>query len=330
MTLRFLLLPLAVALAAHQSPGQARYLPELKSAILLPNVRGRIDHMTVDVKRKLVYVCALGNNSVEVASLESEKWLRSIPGFTEPQGISLDAELGQLFITNGGDGSCTVLDAESLSVLQTIPNLPDADNVRYDRGAQLLYIAYGSGGLAAIEPRSMKTKFTVSLPDHPESFQLEEGSSRIFANVPGARKIYVIDRAAKAVLNAWPVHGATANFPMALNERNHILMVGFRSPACMQALDTRTGKLLQSVPIGGDVDDIFYDVRRSRVYASCGGGELDVFSVNGSGLLNPEGSVTTRQGARTSLLVPELNILIVAAPLQTDKQAELMIYFLGR
>ncbi len=330
MRLFHMIVPSALCLLATVTRGQELPLPELKATIQLPSVRGRIDHMAVDLKEHLVYVCALGNNTVEVASLDAAKWIRSLRGFTEPQGIILDTELNRLFITNGGEGSCTILDAASLKVLGKISDLPDADNVRFDKSAKLVCVAYGSGGLAAIDAQAMQTKFSVSLPEHPESFQLETGGQRAYVNVPGAGKIVVIDRATRSVVDSWSVHGAAANFPMALIEKHRRLIVGFRNPACIQVLATESGKMVQSVPIGEDVDDIFFDAKRNRVYASCGGGEIDVFAVDSTGALTLQGKIPTRAGARTSLLVPELNTLIVAAPLHGDKPAELRVYSVGR
>jgi len=47
------------------------------------------------------------------------------------------------------------------------------------------------------------------------------------------------------------------NYPMAIDENNHRLFVGFRQPPKLLIIDTQTGKAMSSLDIDGDVDDIF-------------------------------------------------------------------------
>ncbi|MBS1532162.1 MAG: YncE family protein, partial [Bacteroidetes bacterium] len=46
---------------------------KLDKEIVLPNVKGRIDHLDIDVQDQVVFVAALGNNTVEVADLKTGK-----------------------------------------------------------------------------------------------------------------------------------------------------------------------------------------------------------------------------------------------------------------
>ena len=50
----------------------------------MPNVKGRIDHMDVDVKNKRLFVAGLENGSVQVVDLQAGKWLKSISRFQNP------------------------------------------------------------------------------------------------------------------------------------------------------------------------------------------------------------------------------------------------------
>jgi hypothetical protein len=67
-----------------------------------------------------------------------------------------------------------------------------------------------------------------------------------------------------------------------------------------------------SMPTCSDADDVFFDSLRYRIYISCGEGEVDVVQKDATGY-RPTGRVKTASGARTSLFVPELDRLFVAA-----------------
>jgi len=64
--------------------------PELlvvESRIPLGDIRGRIDHLAVDVKRQRLYVAELGNDSMAVIDVKERKTIRTLTGLQEPQGI---------------------------------------------------------------------------------------------------------------------------------------------------------------------------------------------------------------------------------------------------
>src|SRR5260370_31314135 len=76
----------------------------LESTIALPNVDGRIDHLSVDVTRKRLFVAALGNNTVEVVDLNAGKVIHTIPGLKEPHGMFYWTATNPLYAANAVDG----------------------------------------------------------------------------------------------------------------------------------------------------------------------------------------------------------------------------------
>jgi hypothetical protein len=58
----------------------------LEAKVPLGQVRGRIDHLAVDVARQRLFVAELGNDTVGVVDLERHTVLRTLTGLREPQG----------------------------------------------------------------------------------------------------------------------------------------------------------------------------------------------------------------------------------------------------
>src|SRR5690349_25169929 len=81
---------------------------QLVQKIPLPNVKGRIDHMDVDVKGQRLFVAGLENGTLEVVDLKEGKWIRSIPGFKAPQGIAYLPSLNKVFVASNDDGMVRV------------------------------------------------------------------------------------------------------------------------------------------------------------------------------------------------------------------------------
>src|SRR5207249_1244169 len=146
-----------------------------------------------------------------------------------------------------------------------VTGVDDADNLRFNAKARRIYLGYGEGALGIIDPEAMKLTGRIALAKHPGSFQLEEDGPRIFVNVPDAGHIAVVDRTAGKVTAMWPVDEFHANFPMVLDEAQHRLFVGCRTPARLLAFDTQSGKRIADAPLSGDIDDLFFDAPSSRL-----------------------------------------------------------------
>jgi DNA-binding beta-propeller fold protein YncE len=203
---------------------------KLTKTIPLPGVSGRFDHFAVDTNSHRIFAAALGNNTLEVIDGAAEKRLHSITGLHKPTGVAFLPGQNQIVVANGDDGTVKVFDGTTYKVLKNITGLDDADNVRLDTKANRIYVGYGDGALAAIDTANWQQVSSIKLKAHPESFQLEQNGSRVFVNVPDAKQIAVIDREKSAVIASWPMEKFHANFPMALDESNHRLFVGCRSP----------------------------------------------------------------------------------------------------
>jgi DNA-binding beta-propeller fold protein YncE len=298
----------------------------LVATIGLPNVEGRLDHLAADVTAQRLYVAALGNNTVEVLDLKRGIHAKSLAGFREPQGVAVVPDLDAIAIANGQGEGIQFIDAGDYHPVKATRLGNDSDNVRYDQAAHRLFVGFGAGALAAINPGDGRLLGEAKLAGHPESFQLERSGSRVFVNVPDADQIAVVERTAMKVIATWPIVGARANFPMALDEANHRLFVGCRRPAKVLVYDTNTGQQSGSFDVVGDTDDLFYDATRDRLYVSGGEGFLDVLKGGDNNQFVRLARMPTAAGARTSLFVQALDRLYLAVPHRGTQKAEIRIY----
>jgi YVTN family beta-propeller protein len=316
---RVITLIVLAAIARAQTPLR------LEKTIPLPNVAGRIDHLAFGVENQRLFVAALGNNTVEVVDIKSGKVVRSISGLAEPQGVLYEPQKKRLWIANGADGTVRIFDAQTFQPLRSIALGDDADNIRRDADAQRVYVGYGSGGLAAFDVEANKVADT-KLDAHPESFQLENSGSRMIVNLPNSKKVAVVDRGKSAILASWATDDATSNFPMALDEADSRLFIVCRRPAVLLALDTKSGTVVAELPTVGDSDDLFYDAKRKRVYASGGAGEIFVYQQQDPDHYSKIARIETVKGARTSLFVPELGRLFLAVRREGQNAATISVY----
>src|SRR5215469_15993401 len=165
----------------------------LDAKIPLGDVRGRIDHLAVDLNRQRLFVAELGNDTVGVVDLKKRSVALRLAGLKEPQGIGYVASTDTLYVANASDGTVRLFQGPNLSPTGRIELGEDADNVRVDEAAHEVWVGYGNGALAVIDTASHRKIAEVPLNAHPESFRLETPGQRIFVNVPDAHEIAVVD-----------------------------------------------------------------------------------------------------------------------------------------
>ncbi|HEX5078258.1 MAG TPA: hypothetical protein VFV80_03850 [Geminicoccaceae bacterium] len=315
---------LSAALAQPAAAGPAQPLA-LERKIPLGEIRGRIDHLAIDLDRDRLFVAELGNHSLGVMDLAAGKVLRRIDGLEEPQGVAYDPATDTVYVADGGDGSVHRFKGAELTPLAPVELGSDADNVRLDPEAGHVVVGYGDGALALISAASGELEAQIRLPGHPESFQLEHAGRRIFVNVPDAHQITVMDQATRRQVASWSIGGADANFPMVLDEPDGRLLTVYREPPLLAVFDTDSGTPVAQLPACGDTDDLFLDARRQRVYLSCGAGYLDVFARRGD-VYRSLARVPTVPGARTSLYVPERDRLYLAVRASGSEGAAVWVF----
>ena len=303
-----------VALLATMQGSAAEPAPPLvlERTIELKDVSGRIDHMAVDLRRGRLFVAELGNGTVEAVDVAAGTVLRRLAGLREPQGVGYAPGADALAVASAGDGSVRLYRGEDLAPLAKLDLGDDADNIRLDPRTGALIVGYGGGALAVLDPATGSVLRKISLPAHPEGFQLDPLSGRAFVNLPDAGQIAVVDVAAGRQVGSWRVTGARSNFPMALDADGSTIAAVFRSPPRLVLMDTATGAATAQFDTCGDADDVFFDATRRRLYVSCGEGVVEVFQREDGGYRSLA-RVKTASGARTSLFVPELDRLFVAA-----------------
>src|SRR6266700_2977533 len=308
----------------------------LVQTISLPNVKGRLDHMDVDVKGKRLFVAGFENGTLEVVDLGGGKWVRSLPGFKKPQGALFVPELNKLFVASGDDGMLRVFRGDTLELLDSLQLEPGPNRVVYEPKSKLVYVGYGGkdagkdyGEVGIIDARNNKLIGDIRVAAHPSELLLDRAGTTLFVFVSIANQLQVIDTKKRQVLSTWPV---TSQHPgdAAFDESASRLFIGTHTPPEMIAMNSKSGKEVAHLPTAEGMDGVYFDAGRKRVYVS-GGRDLLAGFVYVYQQLNADhyeitGKIPTRGGAGTSFWSPDLNRYYVAAPANGKEDAAILVY----
>jgi len=293
---------------------------KLVNSVDLPQYSGDFDHFAADLNGNRLFLAAEDHGTLEVFDLKSTKWLQTVKGFDVPHSILYFASSQKLFVTDGGDSMSKVLSADDLRILQRVELVPGADSVAYDSAAHLAYVVSGGKDVkmkesvvSVIDTSDFSKKAELKMDSaHVEGMAIESKGSRMFVNVTDHNEIDVVDRSQMRVIDRWPLHDAGENSPMALDEANHRLFVVCRKPAKLVVLDTDSGRQLGAWATSGHSDGMAFDSLHKRIYVPGAEGYISVYRQRDANHYALMAKVPSAPGAKTCLLVPELNRLYVA------------------
>lgn len=306
--------------------GDEANLLVLTKTIPLPEVRGGFNHMSSDNRRGLLFATATTMKIVEIVDVKSGKLLRSLAG--DGAAAALFApEFNQLYVTRSR--KVCFYDGDNFGPLTNVDIPSSVDELGYNANLKQLYVGCMSSNHTAIAVISLpdgKLKGEIKLPGKPQGFAVEHAGNRIFANMPGLKQVAVIDGAKQVLIDTWPLKDVSGNYPMALDEANHRLMVGCRHPAQLMVLDSASGKVVATVPMCGDTDDLSYDSRHKCVDIACGEGFLDVIQQLDASRYQLGAHIPTLPGSRNSVLAGDASQFYLAVPQRRDQSAEIRVF----
>jgi len=292
----------------------------LVASVDLPKYSGDFDHFAADVNGNRLFLAAEDHGTLEVFDLKSTRWLRTIRGFEVPHSILYLPASQKLLVTDGGESMSKVLNGPDFQLLKKVPLIPGADSLAYDPDKHQAYVVTGGKDvqmkesvLSVIDTRDFSKKADLKFDSaHVEGMALESQGKRMFVNVTDHNEIDVVDRDSMRIVDRWRLESAGENSPMILDEPNHRLFIVCRKPAKLVVLDTQSGKQVGAWETAGHSDGMAFDRARKRIYVPGAEGYIAVYQQKDADHYELIAKVPTAPGAKTCLLVPELNRLYIA------------------
>ncbi len=350
---QLLILPV-LATARTVAPSSASAVLTLAGRIPLAHVRGRMDHVSVDVPGRRLFAAAYDNHTLEIIDLAAGRQVQTLQ-LDEPQQSYFVPAVNRLFVASSGDGTVKIYDGSRFALLRTVHLSSDADNMRYDAARKHVLVDYGGekylfgrvaartgekDGAVAVIDLNGKIVGRIHVGGHPEALQLErETGDRVFINDPDKHEIVVADLSGYQVLTRWKA--GCENYPMALDEAHRRLFIFCRNRGYVAVFDTESGRRVASVRAtpGASSDDMFWDPSKNRLYVLArillrgsnphvaGPGIVDVIQEEDPDHYRLIATSATGFGAQTGMFVPEWGELFVAARRQpSGHSAEILEY----
>jgi DNA-binding beta-propeller fold protein YncE len=337
------LVGLAFILGSLRSPAQTQSTTHEKASsplrlvqtVPLPGISGDFDHFAVDLKGKRLFLAGEDHKTVEVIDIEKGQRLRSLTGFGTPHSILYLPDKEEIYVTDGADGTIKILRGSDYQPVGSIKLVEGADSIGYDQGAGRLFVVTGGKDVpldhSFLSQVDLSTNHPVSEmrfeSNHVEAMALDQAGRRLFINITDKNEVAVVDRKLMKVSARWKIGVASENSPIAFDESGKRLIIVCRKPATLVVMNSEDGSVLANYPAAARADDVVYDRLNHRVYVPGGEGYISVFSQRDPDHYELIAKVPSAPGAKTALLVPDLNKLFVAvSPGDTKAEARVLVF----
>jgi YVTN family beta-propeller protein len=236
--------------------------------------QGSWDYLTADESGRRLYVSH--GTQVEVLDLDSGAIVGQVAPTPGVHGIAIANDLGRGFVSNGKSSTVTIFDLKTLKSIGEVPTGHDPDAIIFDPATSRVFAFNGEGNsVTAIDAASGKVAGTIDLGGGPE-FAASDGAGYIFNNLEDENTVVKIDARKLTVEQRWPTAPCQSPSSLTIDRTDHRLFIGCRSKV-MAVLNTDTGKVIATLPIGDHVDASAFDPRTGLIFNSNGEGTISIF-----------------------------------------------------
>ncbi len=272
---------------------------------------GGWDYLSVDAGSRRLYVTHA--TKVVVIDLDEGSVFGEIADTPGVHGFAIAPELGLGFSSNGRESKASIVDLKTLKTVSKVDTGENPDAILYVPGRQEVYTFNGRSRSATVfEAKTGKLVATIPLPGKPEFAVLDEKAGRIYDNIEDRSEVIAIDAVRHAIVSTWPLAPGEEASGMAIDLEHHRLFLGC-SNKMMMMMDSATGKVLATVPIGDGVDANAYDPATRLAFSSTGEGTVTIAREEPSGRLMVVQLLATARGSRTMALDSKTHNIYLAA-----------------
>jgi YVTN family beta-propeller protein len=255
---------------------------------------------------------------VMVVDANTLKITADIPDLSAIHGVALVPELNRGFISNGGDNTVTVFDLKTLKKLDSVKVGERPDAILYEPFSKHVFTFNArSHDSSVVDAATGKMLGTIPLGGKPE-FPASDGKGKLYVNIEDKSEIAEVDVSKQAVLHTWPIAPCQEPSALAFDIAHHRLFAGCDNKM-MAVVDSDSGKVITTVPIGEGVDAGRFNPKTQQIFMSCGEGVLTVIHEDTPDKYTVQQNLVTAKGARTMALDQASGVAYLVTAQREDK-----------
>jgi YVTN family beta-propeller protein len=273
--------------------------------------KGGFDYVMLDDATRRLYVSHA--TQVEVLDADSGKIVGTIPDTPGVHGVAIASAFKHGFTSNGSEGKVSMFDPSTLQLIKKIDVGKGPDGIYYEPGSKRVFTNnHGSHDITAIDAATGEVVGTVKVGGDGEQ-AIIGADGLIYVNSEDTAEVVVFDPKSLEVKKRFPIGVAKVPTGLAYDAKTRRLFIGCRNEPKMVVMDAETGKVINSFPIGANVDYAGFDPGAGLIFFSCGDGTLSIYREKSADAYEDAGAVKTQPSAKTMAFDPKTKKIFLPA-----------------
>ena len=280
---------------------------------------GSWDYLTIDSSARRMYISRA--TRVIIMNVDTGAVVGEIPNTNGVHGIALAPEFGKGFVSAGRDGKVVIFDLKTGKTIGEAKAGTNPDAIIYDDASKRAFAFNGaSRDFTAIDAATGQSMPGPALGGKPE-FAAADGKGGVYVNIEDKSEVVSLDSKTLTIRARWPLAPGEEASGMAIDRDHGRLFIGCHNQM-MVVMDTATGRVVTTLPIGRGVDANGFDPGSKLAFSSNGDGTLTVVHEDTPDKFTVVDNVMTQLGARTMAVdLKTHNVFLVTAEFKQEQPA---------
>jgi DNA-binding beta-propeller fold protein YncE len=267
---------------------------------------GGIDCFCADNDGRRVYV-PRGTNTF-VFDLDSHKYIGTVTN-AGGRGAAIDTKSHHGITSSSPAG---MFDTETLQKIKDIEVTGRPDGILFEPFTGKVFIfSHQAPSITIIDPKEGTVAGTIDVGGGMEQSQ-SDGQGKLFVDVEDEKKIAVVDLKTMKVITKYDLgDGAGEPAGLGFDVKNHILFAMCANPNVCVVVNSDSGKVLATLPIGNGTDGGGFNPATMEAWSSQRDGTLTIIKESSPTSFAVEQTVQTKAGCKTSVLDTKNNQIVL-------------------
>lgn len=263
------------------------------------------DYLQIDPATRRMYIGR--GDRIEVIDVDSGKKLGEVMPAPRVHGVALALEFNHGFTSNALDRTVTMFDVATLKTLRVIKYTGiKPDSITYDPQTKQVFVCNGgpTGDLTVIDPATGAIVGTVELGASKLEQIALDGRGHGFVNDEVKNAVQVFDTRTLKKVAMWPLASGEEPTGMAIDAAHHRLFAACSNNK-MVVLNSDTGAVVATLPIGARPDGAAFDPATQCAFSANGDGTLTVIHEDSPDKFTVVQNLPTEPNCRTIGIDPK-------------------------
>jgi len=285
----FVLLLLLVFASAETS--RAQNLLKTIADVRLPGGTTRFDYQSLDPSTGYLYLSHMGDGTVVVFDMKTDKVLANLPGFPVVTGVLAVPALKSVYASVTRNHEIGVLDTEKLVVSKRIKDGKFPDGLAYSPETHKLFVSDESGGVeTVIDTQRNERVDTIQMGGEVGNTQYDPASHLIYACVQTRNELVEINPETDKIQARYRLPGGEHPHGFYIDDQHGKAYIACEGDNKLLVFDMKNHSVENAFAVADGPDVLAFDRGLQLLYVAGESGSVSVFRFS-NGKLDKLGDV---------------------------------------